>query len=199
MLQGYGIVLGLLAADGLSRRLIPRMRKSLREAMKQERRVWVRRYFAPLLALAVCIIATASSIQYVKVALRLAQSSRYPMYYSHDRAEMMDWLSSNTPADAVVLSAPMTALAVPALSGRKSVVGHWAETHRRVEKEAAIAKFYDANTLPEQRDEILKLLGGDFIVQGMFEYQLGAFIPDMDPTRWELVWEQNGMRVFRRI
>lgn len=199
MIQGYGIVLALLSAHAISRRIIPRVRFALRPNLRAEKRLWVRRSLAPLLTLPLVVLPLVSSIRIFNDGVNVARSLRYPMHYSVERIAMMNWLGTQTPPNVVVLASPMTSLMIPAFSGRRVVVGHWAETHRRIEKEQMVGEFFNPQISPEQRDLIFAQLSADLVVHGVFERALGAFDPALDSQRWQLVFDQNGLRVFRRI
>jgi hypothetical protein len=185
-LEGVQVPMGLLAGIGLAEGLLPLCSRKLRA-----RWCW--------LAMALVVALAPMSNLYVTAGLTLAAGKRAPaMFQSADLLAVMDWLGENSEWDETVLSGFQTGNLIPARIGHRVVLGHWMETADYEEKQAAVARFYDAETPDVERREMLEEWGVVYVFYGAGERSLGDFDPA--EVAWlELAFRSGEEAVYRMV
>ncbi|MDW8327787.1 MAG: hypothetical protein RMK99_14580, partial [Anaerolineales bacterium] len=84
-----------------------------------------------------------------------AQQLRPPIFLPADQLAVFDWLRANAPPDSVGLGAFETGNALPAYTPLIAYIGHGPETVRAAEKQAQVARFYQAATPEAERLQLL--------------------------------------------
>jgi hypothetical protein len=100
------------------------------------------------------------------------------------------------PEEAVVLAAIETGGLIPGLSGRRTFVGHWAETVRSEEKIEELYRFFSAGAAGEERLAFLRRRGITHLFLGPAERRLGPFDPATLPGA-RVLWEHGAVRLVR--
>jgi len=98
------------------------------------------------------------------------------------------------PEHAVVLASIETGGMIPGLSGRRTFVGHWAETVRSEEKIGELLRFFAAGASEEERLAFLRRRGITHLFLGPSERQLGPFDPGTLPGA-RLLWAHGAVRL----
>ncbi|MFL7794403.1 MAG: hypothetical protein AB8I69_19835 [Anaerolineae bacterium] len=183
-LEGAQVPMGMLAGVGLAEGLLPLCSRKLRA-----RWCW--------LAMALVVALAPMSNLYVTAGLTLAAGKRAPsMFQSADLLAVMDWLGENSEWDETVLAGFGTGNLIPARIGHRVVLGHWMETVDYEEKQAAVVRFYDAETPEAERREMLEEWGVVYVFYGAGERSLGDFDPAT--VDWlELAFQSGEVAVYR--
>lgn len=112
-------------------------------------------------------------------AWRLVDLNRrdYPYYLYQDEVEAMEWIGEHTPPGAVVLGSLDTGQYVPALTGRRAFLAHWAQTVGFYDKRERVARFFDAQADDATRLATLQAFEVDYVFHGPAERALGGYDP----------------------
>ena len=166
--QGLNIALALLAAAGLV------------AALEVFRRRTGRRPHIVLLSILLFFSFGMSTVWVTAQDLSFIMSNGrtlpYFFYLSNDYREAFDWLKKNGDDTTVVLSAPITGNFIPALAGRRVVIGHNVETIHFEDRQRESKAFFDDAT-DSDRQALLERHNVAFVIDGPWENRLGAFDP----------------------
>lgn len=173
MLNGWQVPIAILATQGLFRYVLPWV-EQLPVA-----RVWRWRGEALRRGLAIAALACVVPTNLYLYAWRFVDLSRYtyPYYLSRAELEAMDWLATQAPPDSVVLSSLTLGQYVPALTGQRAFLAHWAQTVDYYGKEQKMLEFFDAATSEARRRAIVEEYGVDYVLVGPAERTLRAYEP----------------------
>jgi len=100
-----------------------------------------------------------------------------PVFRDANELTALDWLSGQTRPDDVVLAAYETGNYLPARVGARAFVGHGPESVRVDEKRMLVARFFDATTSDDWRQDLLATYGVDWLLWGPAERAVGDFDP----------------------
>lgn len=172
MLSGWQVVTAVLAVIGLYTRVLPLLRRVLKNVPQQRLTRW---------ASAALVLVVLPANLYI-FAWRFVDLRRYdyPFYAETDLIAAFTYLDSQVESDNVVLSSLQAGQYVPALTGARSYLGHWAQTLDFYTKEANVSAFFDPATPDSRREEILREFGVDFVIYGSGERALhpeGSYDP----------------------
>jgi hypothetical protein len=92
------------------------------------------------------------------------------LYLSRDEAMAMDWIQTNTPADALILAAPETGLLIPARTGRRVIYGHPYETIQAEAQKLKVEHFFQGEQSPEMEALLARV---DYVFYGPREREIG--------------------------
>lgn len=105
----------------------------------------------------------------------------YPYYLYRDDVAAMKWLEQHAGPSDVVLSSLTIGQYIPALTGRRAFLGHWAETLDFYRKQRDVARFYAAGGSDSARFGLLREFDVRYIYEGAPEQSLGGFDPARSP------------------
>ncbi|MCP4422021.1 MAG: hypothetical protein GY805_35855, partial [Chloroflexi bacterium] len=95
-----------------------------------------------------------------------------------DEVKAINWLRENVGVSSIILGSYQTGNLVAAQTGQQVMLGHWAETADFVGKETAVAQFFNGETSPTWRQQLLTQFNIDTIWFGPREQALGNFDPE---------------------
>ena len=98
-----------------------------------------------------------------------------PIYREAEEVSALDWLNGQVEPGDVVLAAYETGNYLPARVGARAFVGLGPESVRADEKKALVARFFDATTGDDWRQQLLAQYGVDYVFWGPAERALGGF------------------------
>lgn len=164
LLSGWQVVTAVLAVIGLYTRVLPLLRRVFKSAPPQRLARW---------ASAALVLVVLPANLYI-FAWRFVDLRRYdyPFYAETSLLAAFDYLETQVQADSVVLSSLTTGQYLPALTGARSFLGHWAQTLDFYGKESMVSAFFDPAADDEQRADILRQFGVDFVIFGSSERAL---------------------------
>jgi hypothetical protein len=172
MLNSWQIPMMVLVTKGLSDFVAPAISKR-RLATRQNTIRW----------LTVILLLVVLPTNLYLLAWRFVDLARhdYPYYLYRDDVAALDWLRQNASPDDVVLSSLTVGQYLPAISGSKAFLAHWAQTVSFFDKRDRVARFFDAATSAEERVETLQTFGADYVFHGPAERNLGDYNPAATP------------------
>jgi hypothetical protein len=128
--------------------------------------------FARLAAVLALGLALPTTLLILMVGLIGAQTRDPLLYLTRSEAQALEWLQSNTPADALVLAAPETGLLIPARTGRRVIYGHPYETVNAEVEKAQVTHFFQGGSLSSPA--FLEHRRVDYLFYGPRERRLGT-------------------------
>jgi hypothetical protein len=142
------------------------------------------------------VLATLPTSAYL-LGWRVLELQRHaaPFYLSQDDMEALDWLDARSGERAVVLSGMTFGQYVPALTGQRALLAHWAQTAHFYERRDDVRHFFDSATDAAERQAVLSRHVVRYVVQGEEERALGSFDPASDP-RLRQVFAAGQVRIF---
>jgi hypothetical protein len=177
MLNSWQIPVSILAASGLFKYVIPLIQEYLKEAKPR----WNPQLVVRSLTVGVVLIASLTNLYLF--LWRFVDLARYdyPYYLYRDEVAAMNWLEKNTEPKDIVLSSYTMGHYIPALTGKKAFLAHWAQTVDFYDKRDRVLRFFDVSTGDLDRVETLYAFGVDYIFHGPAERALGAYDPGTAP------------------
>jgi len=187
MLNSWQIPMILLATLGLS---------DLAGSALVNRNVVWRQKISRWMTVAVLVLILPTNIYlWIWRFSDLAQHD-YPYYLHRDDIEALSWLKDNSYSDEIVLSSLTIGQYVPALSGNKAFLAHWAQTVDFYDKVDRVEGFFDLSVSDDERTETINKFNVAYVLYGPAELQLGDYDPAV--AEWtELVFSSAHTRVFR--
>lgn len=182
LIQGVDVALAVLATATLTQIAAPWLRQ----------RRWFQRLAARpryseaglLRLLRLGLVATmALSNGYLWSSMVVSAGWQQPdlLFRSQDEQLAVDWLRAETAVSDTVLGAYHTGNWVAAQAGNRVVLGHWAETVAREEKETAVRHFFAPQTTHRQRQTLLQRYAVRYVWHGPREQAIGSFNPATAP------------------
>jgi hypothetical protein len=211
LLSGWQVVIGVLATIGLYRRVLPWLGRRLKAAPPQ------RLALAASAALVLVVLPTNGYL----LAQRFLDLNRardllsQPSADSADQvndqlradnlffllnSEMaaLDYLETVVTSEDVVLSSLEIGQVVPALTGGRAFLAHWAQTLNFLDKRDQVAAFYSDGMSDAERLELLTRFGVDYVFHSPEERKLGDYDPGSAPFLRE-VFRDGGAAVYQVI
>lgn len=186
---GWSIPLSILAGYGLGEGVWPWVQT-------QEP---LRRRSAIAAVTALCLVMSFSSLSYLHEGVWRITTASWPGYYAQERADAMDWLASNTQNEDVVLSSDRTGIYLPAITGNRVVLGHWAETLHHDEVTKEFEKFLKGETPDADRAEFLEKHDVRYLFFGQWEKMAGDYDPAEHARAWKPVWTGGATTIYESI
>ena len=108
------------------------------------------------------------------IDLRRAEN---PYYLRKTEVAALDYLETQVQSDDVVLASLDIGQFVPALTGARSFLGHWAQTLDFYGKEDRVLAFFNSATSDADREAILRQYKVSYVVYSPEEAELGDYDP----------------------
>jgi hypothetical protein len=176
--QGAQAPLAIIATVGWARVVLPWLaRRRWIQALARRPRYSVSGL--QRLATVLLVVLLALSNLYVLASVTFSNVVQQPdlLFRTTEEMAAVQWLRQEGERDGVVLGSYQTGNLVAARAGYPVLIGHWAETVDFAEKEALVARFFDATTADSWRQELLADYGIRYVWWGPREQELGAFRP----------------------
>jgi hypothetical protein len=180
MLNPYQVPLALLA-----------VRTARRFAAAPGGYAWLRRW-APAALLLIAI-----PVNIYLLGWRFVDLGRHRAPYSLHRDEVsaLEWLDRQA-GDVVVLSDETLGQYVPALSGKRAVLAHWAQTVDYFTKRDEVARFFSPAAADTERAAVLQRYDVAYVLAGEDELSAGARVA-LEDAPLEKVFESPNAIVYR--
>lgn len=94
------------------------------------------------LALGALLLTLPTTLILLLTAVYGARTREPALYLTRSEAAALEWVSANTPPEALILAAPDTGTFIPAHSGRRVIYGHPFETVNAEVEEQAVLEFF---------------------------------------------------------
>ena len=164
-IEGLEFPLALLAAVGL----VALVRRLTAE------KFWHGTAAVPLLAMAGAFLFLPTTFDAVARTVILVRTNQPPVFrLSSDAAAMMEWMHAHLDQRAVVLSTLDSGNDLAGFAGVTVYLGHWNQTARPADKEAAVQEFFSAGATDAWRRDFLRQAGIAYVYVGPAERALGA-------------------------
>jgi len=171
LLSGWQVVGGVLATIGLFTRVLPWLQK--RFAKTPQPVLWRR-----LVAVFLLLIIPTNLYLLAWRFLDLNRTQRQELYVDaagHADAEAryflrttevaaLNYIEANVTSTDVVLSTHDIGQYIPALTGARSFLGHWAQTLNFFDKRAMVEAFFNPETPDTERQRILTEFNVDYVL-----------------------------------
>lgn len=187
LLSGWQIVTGVLATIGIYTRVLPWLQKRFPNRSRQ----------TLARAASVALILLVIPVNVYLIGWRFIDLRRFevPFFMPNDTIAAYDYLETQVQSDDVVFSSLNTGQFIPALTGARAYLAHWAQTLDFFTKRANVEAFFDPATSDAQRQAILAEFGADYVLVTPEEQALGAFDPASVPYL-ESVFSQGDATVY---
>lgn len=123
------------------------------------------------------ILALPTNIIVIFSGLHAAQTQEPTIYLTVEEVQAFDWIETNTPPDALILTGPETGLYIPAHTGRRVIYGHPYETVNAETAKATVTAFFTGEMTPSQAAFLLQARSVDYILVTPREREVGADSP----------------------
>jgi hypothetical protein len=142
------------------------------------------------------LLTIPTNLMDIIVDFRTACQRSFPYFISPDFKKVLMWLDKNILPNDIVLASRDISNFIPAYTGSKVYIGHWAETmdHRR--KEADFKNFMDLSVGAEFRFKLLKENKISYFIFSNFDKVLGGFNPERVDFLY-LVYKTPTIKVYR--
>jgi hypothetical protein len=166
MLNSWQVPIAILVTKGLYDFIVP-------SVARWDSRIWGKIQRLIVIGFVFAVLPTNIYL----LAWRFVDLNRhdYPYYLYRDEVAAMQWLAEHTSADAVILSSLDAGQYLPALSGRRAFLAHWAQTAGFFDKQERVTQFFDAKIDDAERLATLQTFGVDYVFYGPGERALGQY------------------------
>ncbi len=198
LFEGWQIPLCIFASLGLVYRVLPAWRRSrLVRWLTRRRRYSARglRHWA-LAGLIVFSALTYILLWSNHIVFMLLQQP--PGFRAGGEIAALDWLNQYATEADVVLSSEYTGNFLPARVEARVFLGHGPETAYSADKRLLVAKFYDAATSDEWRQDFLRQWPITYVFCGPQEKKIGQFDPAA-ADYLKLEYDQMGYQIYRVV
>jgi len=124
------------------------------------------------------LLTTPTNLMHLVVDFRNAHIRKFPYFLDKELVEAFIWLDKNISSDSIVLASRKVSNFIPAYTGSKVYIGHYAETIEHHKKEKIFEKFMQVDTQDSFRIEFLDKNGIKYFFFSDFEKSIGGFNPD---------------------
>jgi len=101
----------------------------------------------------------------------------YPFYLHVDEIQALRWLEDHAEGDDVIISSLTIGQYIPAWTGARAYLAHWAQTLDFYSKRENVELIFDNSTSPAEREAILTAGSVDYVFYGPAERKLGIYSP----------------------
>jgi hypothetical protein len=202
LLSGWQVVIGVMATIGLYRRVLPLLARLFKN-LPPIRLAQVGTVLLLILILPTNLYLFGQRI----IDLRRANNETSAptttiggeagvYFLTNGEVAAMQYLESQVASSDVVLSSLDIGQFVPALTGARSFLGHWAQTLDFYGKQKMVNDFFQSATSDAERQQILQQYGVDYVVYSPQEKKLGDYDPSSASYLTE-AFKQDGVTVFK--
>lgn len=191
MLNGWQIPIGILAVEFWVETVSPWLVRGLRVANKLP-------FPRCQLVMGVILLLLVVPTNLYLLSWRFIDLQRftYPYYLEKAEVDAIKWLEVNSSGDDVVISSLTIGQYIPAWSGNKAFLAHWAQTVDYFEKEEFVGQFYQGNPLTPSQKEYLNSFSVDYVFLGPAEKSMGNFNASAIPELHE-VYREGTVQIFQ--
>ncbi len=157
-----------------------------------------RQWFGKKRGVAAAYVAFASLSNLLLVAGSLEPISQRttPIYRGAGEVAALAWLSAHTEPNETALASFEVGNIIPAWTDLRVFAGHGPETLDSLQKQAALQRFFDAQTEDRWRQSLLHDSGLDYVFYGPQERALGHWRPQ-EASYLRSVYDKDGYVIYR--
>jgi hypothetical protein len=202
LLSGWQVVIGVMATIGLHRRVLPLLGRWFKQVLPAR---------LTLVGTALLLLLVVPTNLYLFgqrfIDLRRANNETSApantvggeagtYFLTNGQVSAMQYLESQVTSEDVVLASIDMGQFVPALTGARSFLGHWAQTLDFFGKQKMVNDFFQSATTDAERQQILEQYNVDYVIHGAQEKKLGDYDPASAAYLTE-VFNQDDVIVFK--
>jgi hypothetical protein len=188
LLSGWQVIIGVLATIGLYTRVLPWLGKRFANVKPQRLAL-----YASAVLIALVVPVNLYILGWRLLDLRRAEN---PYFARTTEVAALDYLETQVNADDVVLASLDIGQYVPARTGARAFIAHWAQTLDFYGKDAMVNAFFDPATSDAERQRILREYSVDYVFYSPEEAALGAYDP-ADADFLQEVFADGDTRVYQ--
>lgn len=202
LLSGWQVIIGVLATIGLYTRVMPLLGRWFRNIHPQR--------IAQLATAGLLLLIIPTNVYIFAqrfLDLRRANSDAGAVgtevvpadnrfFLSKPEAAALDFLAQQVNGNDVVLATLDMGQFVPALTGARSFIGHWAQTLDYYGKKDMVEAFYKSETSDAERQRIVDTYNASYIIYGPQEARIGSYDPSTAAFLNE-VYNEGGVKVYK--
>ncbi len=187
LLSGWQIVTAVLATIGLYTRVLPFLQRVFRN-IPRERLV---RYAS----IGLILLVIPTNIYFLAWRFVDLNRTTYPYYVPKANLAALDHLETRVDSQDVVLSTLEMGQYIPALTGARAFLGHWAQTLDFYGKRDRVDLFFNEATSDTERQLILQDYSVDYVLHTEQERLIGSYDP-AGASFLEEVYNSDGAAVY---
>jgi uncharacterized membrane protein len=173
-LNGWQFPIAVLAVQGLFDKVVPWLQDKFATVR------YARRLDLIMATLFFLIVVPTNLYLFVWRFYDLSRHT-YPYFLYRDEVAALRWLDRNSAPASVVLSSMDLGQYIPALTGNRAFLAHWAMTLDLYRKQDVVKAFYDTTWSDAERRSALKTYQVQYVFWGQAEQALGKFDLDSLP------------------
>lgn len=174
LLSGWQIVTAVLATIGIYTRVVPLLSLWFKNRPPAQLARWA--------SIALVLIVLPTNLYIYAWRFYDLRRFDYPYFIETDKLDALRYLESTVSSRDVVLASETLGQYVPALTGARSYVGHWAQTLDYYTKRDNVQAFFDAATAEAERERILRDHRVSYVLFSNLERALPDEGGDFDPS-----------------
>jgi hypothetical protein len=120
----------------------------------------------------------------------------YPFYLHNDEIQALRWLEDHATGDDVIISSLTIGQYIPAWTGARAYLAHWAQTLDFYSKRENVELIFDNSTSPAVREAILSEGNVDYLFFGPAERELGVYSPQ-EADFFVEIYSQGEVTIYR--
>jgi len=167
----WQVPVGILATQGVLNRIYPYLRSNGFVVVTR----WGVEWFRRALSLLLIFLILPTSIYLLTWRIYDLNRHDYPYFLFRDDVEALNWLEENNLQTDVIFSARTLGQYIPALTGSKAFLSHWAQTVDFIEKTEMVNTFFESQTDDTYRMNLIREFGIDYILYSETEGALGSY------------------------
>lgn len=188
LLSGWQVPIGILATIGIYTRILPWLQRRFQKT--NPRRLAV---YASAALIALVIPVNLYILGWRLLDLRRAEN---PYFLQASEITALSYLESQVASDDVVLASLEIGQFVPARTGARAFLAHWAQTLDFYGKRDMVTAFFDGSTSDSERQNILTDYSVDYVFYSPEEAGIGDYDPAQAPFLEE-VFARGDARVYK--
>ncbi len=206
LLSGWQVVIGVLATIGLYTRVLPLLQRWFKNTPRPRLAL-----IATLLLLALVIptnlylfgqrfidIRRASEQAETPDEPSIPGASDNRLFISKSEYNALKYLETQVKGDDVVFANLGLGQFVPAITGARTFIGHWAQTLNFLDKFESVLTFYNAATTDADRQALLDTFKIGYLIYSPEEAKLGGFDP-AKASYLQQVFEDGSVKVYKVV
>lgn len=197
LFSGWQVIIGVLATIGLYTRVLPFLQKRFPNRSRASLIRW-----ATVGLLALIIPTNLYLLAWRFLDMRNAwqesgtRTAEIRYFIPTSEYDALKFLETQVQGDDVVLASLDLGQFVPALTGARTFIGHWAQTLDFYGKRDLVSAFFNSALSDEDRQKIIETYNVTYVIYSPQEAKLGDYDP-ASASYLEAVYDTGGVRVFK--
>lgn len=206
LLSGWQVVIGVLATIGLYTRVLPLLQRWFKN-VPPARLAAAATVVLLLLVIPTNLYLVGQRLIDLRRAVAEAEVPDNPtspgasdnrLFISAGAYKALKYLETQVTGEDVVFANLGLGQFVPAITGARSFVGHWAQTLNFHDKFQSVQTFYNEATSDADRQALLQNFSVDYVLYSPEEAQLGAFDP-ASASYLVPIYDEEGVQVYKVV